>query len=134
MTYENYDRFLIKEMRVPLNKIYIVDITRGKYEKDTFGNEIMGIMPIIVSPANALFYQNIINKRDELLSDYNVVSNIRNSYRIVDESVISESKKPINQEDNKIISQKDDSESNFVGIVDYLGSEDVVTINDYTVS
>lgn len=56
MSFENYDKFIIKELRVPLNKIYIVDKTRGKYDKDTFGNEILGIMPAIVSPVNAMFY------------------------------------------------------------------------------
>lgn len=56
MTFENYDKFLIKELKVPQNKIYIVDKTRGRYEKDTFGNEIIGIMPAIVTPTNAMFY------------------------------------------------------------------------------
>jgi hypothetical protein len=34
LTYDNYDRMLIGEMIVPQNKIYIVDITHGQYEKD----------------------------------------------------------------------------------------------------
>lgn len=95
MSFENYDKFLIKQLRVPQNKIYIVDQTRGKYEQDTFGNEIVGIMPVIVTPANALFYQDVISKRDELLSDYNVVSKIRNSYRLDGLSVFENTIIPI---------------------------------------
>jgi hypothetical protein len=29
LSYENYDKLLIGEMKVPKNKIYIVDITHG---------------------------------------------------------------------------------------------------------
>lgn len=94
MSFDNYDKFLIKQLRVPLNKIYIVDKTRGKYEKDSFGNEILGIVPVLVSPTNALFYQNVIEKSNSLLSDYNVISKVRNSYRYHGNSVFDETVQP----------------------------------------
>lgn len=90
MTYDFYDRLLVKETRVPLNKVYVVDKTRGKYGQDEFGNEVVGIVPVVVSPANALFYQEQIQKRDELLSVYNVLSKVRNSYRKSNGNVFSE--------------------------------------------
>lgn len=133
MSFENYDRFLIKQMRPPLNKMYIVDITRGRYEKDTFGNEVMGIMPVVVTPANALFYQEQIKKSNDILSAYNVISKVRNTTRTVGGSISEETKKPFDQQDRNIYSYTPSS-CNFVGLGDYLGGEDVVTINDYTVS
>ena len=138
MSFDNYDKFLIKELRVPLNKIYIVDKTRGRYEKDTFGNEIVGIMPVIVTPANALFYQDVIRKADDLLSDYNVIGKVRNSYRKSSISQFDESIAPFDQT-NTVLSGYDGKEKEFVGLGDYLGSEVFqdgtrVTVNEYTVS
>lgn len=135
MTYDNYDRLIVKETRVPLNKVYVVDRTRGKYGQDEFGNEVVGIVPVLVSPANALFYQEQIQKRDSLLSVYNVVSKVRNSYRKSGGTAFSESVNAFDQQDTQVTSRKDDKTTvQFVGLGDYLGSEDVVTVNDYTVS
>lgn len=134
MTYDFYDRLLVKETRVPLNKVYVVDKTRGKYGQDEFGNEVVGIVPVLVSPANALFYQEQIQKRDGLLGVYNVVSKVRNSYRKGSGDVFSEAVDAFDQQDTQVTSRKDGTTVQFVGLGDYLGSEDVVTVNDYTVS
>lgn len=57
-------------------------------------------MPVIVTPANALFYQDVISKNDNLLSSYNVISKIRNSYReSYSNSPFNESIQPFDQTD-----------------------------------
>jgi hypothetical protein len=53
------------------NDIVVVDITRGDYGKidlidrsanvTSSGVECLGIMPVLVSPVNAMFYQRIIS-------------------------------------------------------------------------
>lgn len=133
MTFENYDKFLIKELKVPQNKIYIVDKTRGRYEKDTFGNEIIGIMPVIVTPTNAMFYQELMKKSDAVLNDYNVISNIRNAYRKSLNGQLSVSLKPFNGDDLSVENYNEESHL-FVGLGEYLGSENGVTVNDFTIS
>ena len=134
MTFENYDKFLIKELKVPQNKIYIVDKTRGKYEKDTFGNEVIGIMPVIVTPTNAMFYQELIRKNDALLNDYNVIAKVRNSYRTEQlTKPYSTSLIPFDQ-DNLTVDNYDGESRQFVGLGEYLGLESNATVNDYSVS
>lgn len=142
MSYDNYDKFLIKELRVPKNKLYIVDKTRGKYEKDVFGNEIVGIMPVVVTPANAMFYQDVIRKSDELLSDYNVLGKIRNSYRCTSLSAFKESFRPIDQTNMTVSSYPAEGKTEtrqFIGLGEYLGDETFVdggrvSINEFTMS
>lgn len=83
MDYDEYDKLLLKQQKVDPNTLKIVDITRGQYQKDTFGNQILGIMPVVVTPANALFYQEMIGiKTNDNLQDYSPISFMRNSYRL----------------------------------------------------
>jgi hypothetical protein len=61
---EIYDNFLTKtNLTSNINTITIVNITNNKYDKinssDSEGS--LGIIPIIVSPANALYYQNLLS-------------------------------------------------------------------------
>lgn len=145
INYSNYDKFLIKELKVPLNKIYIVDKSRGIYSKDTFGNEVVGLMPVIVTPANALFYQELIEKRDDILSDYNLISKVRNTYRKYGTTINDDTYIPFDQTNLELSSYNIDDftlknkTKEFIGLADYLGSEvfsdgSRVTVNDYTVS
>lgn len=63
------------------NEIKIVDKTRQQYgrdktmqDTDSRTNQYLGIVPIITTVANALYFQNILNSRDEF-GPYNVVGN-----------------------------------------------------------
>ena len=88
----------------------------------------------MVSPANAMYVQGLIENNDSTVKQYNALSCIRNSYRKKSAVVMEESRKPFNYDSNKLISVKDNSQINFVGLGEYLGSEEDVTYNDYTVS
>lgn len=89
------DEYLTNNYTDIRNKIRIVDITRHEYEptpfntvrsvieevgvygkKDSYSiytNECLGIVPVIVTPANALYFQNLLN--DASGRDYNVIAN-----------------------------------------------------------
>ena len=64
------------------NEIVIVDITRGDYGKINLidrdvsimssGVECLGLMPVLVSPINAMFYQNIISSETYYDSDMGI--------------------------------------------------------------
>lgn len=77
ITMEQYDGFKTLTNRVPKNSIYFVDITRRKYQKD--GNlEYIGVVPVITTAANALYYQAMIEANDENYKDYNIISSLQN--------------------------------------------------------
>lgn len=65
---DTYDKLLIKFMKPEQNKIIIVDVSRNKYSKDPniintsilSTNAYLGYIPVIVSPINALKFQNIL--------------------------------------------------------------------------
>lgn len=75
ITMEQYDGFKTMTNRVPKNSIYFVDITRRKYQKD--GKlEYIGVVPVITTAANAMFYQSMIDSSDENYSDYNIIGSL----------------------------------------------------------
>lgn len=64
-----YDDYLTKHGRIPQNHFKIFDITNSQYEKfdgfeesflssseDKRANDFLGIVPVVVTPANALFF------------------------------------------------------------------------------
>ena len=73
------DQLLTKEAKVPTRTIRVYDITRSQYKKfdtsrqsivsadfgdgnvDKFSNDFLGIVPVVVTPANALFFQNMLD-------------------------------------------------------------------------
>jgi hypothetical protein len=102
-------------------------------------------MPVIVTPANALFYQELIDKRDDILSDYNLISKVRNTYRKYGTTINDDTYIPFDQTNLELSSYNIDEftrknkTKEFIGLADYLGSEifsdgSRVTVNDYTVS
>ena len=68
---DTLDRYRTSSSNVDSGKIIIVDITNREYEKinliDRIANrtssdvECLGLMPVMVSPVNAMFYQRIIS-------------------------------------------------------------------------
>lgn len=68
---DTLDRYRTSSSNVDSGKIIIVDITNREYEKinliDRTANrtssdvECLGLMPVMVSPVNAMFYQRIIS-------------------------------------------------------------------------
>lgn len=81
ITDEDYDKLVIGESGVlnNNNSIRFIDITRAKYEKDTLnvntkGNSFLGIVPVLVTPAIALFYQNIISGNETTFNDFKTVN------------------------------------------------------------
>jgi hypothetical protein len=78
------DRFRTDEAKVPQNQIYIVDLTRQKYQKDDTVSEdkkeYIGLLPIVTTASNALYYQKFISNNLEEMGDYNCVSCLQNKY------------------------------------------------------
>jgi hypothetical protein len=68
---DSFDSYRIGTGHIDANSILIVDITRGDYGKidliDRIANatssdvECLGLMPVLMSPMNAMFYQRIIS-------------------------------------------------------------------------
>lgn len=57
------------------NTIKIVNISRNKYEESKiFKNKFLGIVPVIVTAANALYYQKLL-KQDTPYEKYNLIFN-----------------------------------------------------------
>lgn len=91
ISFKDYDNYVIGntlEVKKETNNsdtITIVDISRGKYEKDKLAQnndlsarEYIGIVPVLVTAPNAMYWQGIINntKYDNEFSCYNIVSEI----------------------------------------------------------
>lgn len=78
-TIEELDDLVVSKKSLLNNKIRIYDITRAKYDSirncecicevnpnsgneiSTYTNECIGIVPVIVTPANALYFQNLLS-------------------------------------------------------------------------
>lgn len=98
MALDEFDNLKTSSRNVPLNTIKIVDITRGKYSSIDVDcvttkmeidgsvayvntNECLGIVPVIVSPANAIYIQHLLeleefDKDSYPLSMYNCINGI----------------------------------------------------------
>lgn len=74
MSFEEYDRYTTNELKPKQNQFYIVDKTRSKYTKvdvlsgdyastklHFHGKEILGIVPVVTTPINAMFFQQLIS-------------------------------------------------------------------------
>lgn len=82
---ETLDKYRISRQNMMTNMIRIVNINRNIYDemtiryKDESNNwktkkvECLGVMPVIVSPVNALFYQGLIKRTQRI--DYNSINN-----------------------------------------------------------
>ena len=89
LTLDKLDDYLTNDYTDIHNKIRIVDITRQQYEQASFDsikctlsddansqysiytNDCLGIVPVIVSPANALYIQGMLQEAD--CADYNCI-------------------------------------------------------------
>lgn len=69
------DQYRTGDTRVPNNTIRIVDISRGKYDGIGFVDkqkhihkhcECIGLLPVIITPANAMYVQRLIGNINEL--------------------------------------------------------------------
>lgn len=69
MTIEEYDALLVGSRRPEENSFFIVDIARNRYSKDPNFIDLLsdetdsylGFVPVVVSPWNALYFQNLID-------------------------------------------------------------------------
>ena len=93
---DDLDNLLTKLNRPVQGDIIIVDKTRGKYgrnpslesidaNKNTY--QYLGVVPVIVSPVNALYYQYLINENVNSVSSYSLISEkgfklVKNAYNI----------------------------------------------------
>jgi hypothetical protein len=106
MDLNTLDKFITSKYNATnTNKITIVDIQQNKYEKSNlphsviyYDNEVencpfLGIVPVIVSPANALYYQKLLSDKN---GNYTKLVDFRN-YNIISEFKVRKNKK-INQE------------------------------------
>lgn len=79
---EEYDKYKTHERVVSPNTFRIVDITQKQYGKidmmtednskyQNISEEFIGIMPVVVSPINAMYYQQLIPYTTEIVKDPN---------------------------------------------------------------
>jgi hypothetical protein len=81
ITMDEFDNLKTKQKKVNQNTIRIVDITRSKYEseygaKKSDPKEYLGLLPVITTPINAIYYQGLIQNTEEDFRDYNALSKI----------------------------------------------------------
>jgi len=83
LTYEQFDKFLVGKLKPKQNTILIVNTVRNRYSKDARIRDILssetesylGYVPVIVTPLNAMYYQNLLN--DSLSGTCNVVKDFQ---------------------------------------------------------
>lgn len=96
MSLDIFDKKLVGETKVENNCFEIVDITRGRYFEDKIikaktnqSTECIGIVPVIVSPLNALYFQDIIT--DVANSNhYNLINALNNVYSGLENTELDE--------------------------------------------
>lgn len=78
-----YDNFLIGNRQIDSDSIFIVDISRGKYERDKLAtnedlsaSECIGIVPVITTAPVAIWNQNIINHSSGDFRAFNIASSL----------------------------------------------------------
>jgi hypothetical protein len=74
---------------------------------------------------NALYYQSVIEQRDDILSDYNIIDSLRNTFRVGENFIVDK---------NHISGITYKNKGGTIGLVDILGSEPDVDIHTYTLS
>ena len=86
MSNDAFDSIQIGESIVEKNSIYIFDKTHGRYGRNDYieltgyeTNQYLGILPVIVTPVNAMYYQDMIDQRDDFVP-YNVISKIQTEF------------------------------------------------------
>lgn len=103
---EDLDKYKTGEQIIEKNTIQIVDITRKQYEKINMlssfsantkiiekSEELLGIMPVIVSPINAMYFQGIITDTTKINDDTsNELSGAEVSEKISKYNTISDAK------------------------------------------
>ena len=132
----NLDKFRIDELKVPKNQIYIVDLTRQKYQKDDTETEnkkeYIGLLPVITTASNALYYQKFISNDIDTQKDYNCLSCIQNKYTsdygYVDGERFDLSSVLSNLNNDDINTKK------IVGFTQNIGPEEDVTLDQETLS
>lgn len=73
---EEFDNYKIGKYKPEFNTIRIFDLTRSKYKfNDGHDKEFLGIMPVITTAANALYYQDFIRDKQRY-DDYNPLSRV----------------------------------------------------------
>ena len=90
ITINDLDGYSTGEQKVRQNTVMIVDKTRGTYAKSVTGKskDVIGILPVITTAANALHYQNMLEDSNSSVAlNYQAVGNIRNldSYGLTDD-------------------------------------------------
>ncbi len=133
---ESLDKFRIDESKVPKNQIYIVDLTRQKYQKDEYDpsdkKEYVGILPVITTAANALYYQKFIEQNLQAEKDYNCISCIQNKYT-TDLAYVDDVPYPLSSKVCNL--NNDDTEAKKIaGFVQNIGPEKNVTEDQITLS
>ncbi len=80
ITIEDLDGYSTGEQKVRQNTMIIVDKTRGTYGKSVTGKnkDIVGILPVVTTAANALHYQNMLEDSNAAVAlNYQAVAGVR---------------------------------------------------------
>lgn len=135
MDLDDYDRLLVGNKKPNKNQIIIVDKTRQKYdqlvESELGQKQYRGIMPVIVSPANAIYFQGLIDQNENQISDYNIINKVGNIRNCNNNSVDYYS---FNGDEQLLGDGSHDETNTFPGIVKNIGSESETTIYDDSIT
>ena len=104
-TLDHFDSLLTKSNNIGNDKIRIYDITRSQYDKfndvdDIINtnesgeyihtNDFLGIVPVIVTPLNAMFFQNILTHTEDISAiPYGIYNSIHQLSTVANDKVDS---------------------------------------------
>ena len=156
LSLDKLDKYKTHEAVIPINKILIVDITQKQYDNidmvsaeiqaetnnfitNTVNEEFVGIMPVVVSPVNAMYFQQIIQDRTEVDTDIeSSLSGIEHSDKISAFNVISDAS------NRQVLNSINNDEAEYHKLSEYMSNEveetnfelmlSSISINDTTAS
>ena len=102
-TLDEYDAYLTKHGKsLKANHFKIFDITNAQYGKfdgflssflssteDELANDFLGIVPVVVTPANAMFFQNLLTSNEFTNSNLPIKFNPIESFTSIDSSKVN---------------------------------------------
>lgn len=79
ITTNELDYLVTGEQFLTSGNFVIVDKLGGQYTKTSDGKEVLGVIPVVTTAANAMYFQNLIDSSETLAKAYSSVSAIYNN-------------------------------------------------------
>ena len=110
MSFEQFDQLLVGTAKPTKNTMFIVNIARNRYSKDPNAIDLdfnqtdsyLGYIPVIVSPINALYFQNLLSSNAEISSICNPVKEFQTIFNAGSFVVSSDSGEETSMRQNEL--------------------------------